>query len=254
MNKWIAFFLFIVAMAISSDCLAGMGTLTVTFKYKDNNGIEQPLSGAYVYLQDASRNAPMETFFVNARYILGPSTLSGVITRSVPEGSYYIRITKRNPQSGNTNKLGPPETMDYTWSQTIPIAISANATTNLGTKYAGFFSSSITITGTITYYINGVPLAGRYVRAQTEPCYTDGYNDNVNRCGPYKFPAQQRTDANGQFTIKLRDPGTYYIYHSTCLSDVGYEYTGNPCMGSYGGTVTVNSGETQTLNIVSSLP
>ncbi len=251
MNKWISFCLFIVAMAISSDGWAGMGTLTVTFKYKDNNGVEQPLSGAYVYLQDASRNAPMETFFVNARYILGPSFSSGVITGSVPEGSYYIRITKRNPQSGNTNKLGPPETMDYTWNQTIPITINANATTDLGTKYAGFFSSSITITGTVTNYSSGAPVAGRYVRAQTEPCYTDGYHGNVNRCGPFKFPAQQRTDENGRFTIKLRDPGTYYIYQSSCLSDTGNEYTGNPCMGWAGGTVTVNSGETQTLNIVS---
>jgi hypothetical protein len=238
-----------MVMAISSNGLAGgSGTLTVTFKYKDSSGVEQPLSSAYVYLQGASKKPPIEKYFVSTPYIYGPSSPSGLISAyDVPEGSYYIRITKRNPQSGNTNRLGPPEPLDYTWSQTTPITISANATTNLGIKYAD--ALPITVTGTITNY-SGVPVASRYVRAQTEPCYTDGYNNNVNHCGPVKFIALQRTDADGRFTIKLRDPGTYYIYQTSCLSDTGQQYTGNPCMGDYGGTVTVNSGETKTLNIV----
>jgi hypothetical protein len=248
MNKWIALCSFIIGMTISSNSLAGSGTLTVTFKYKDNNGVEQPLSSAYIYLHDASKKPPLEKYFVNTPYIFGPSYSNGWISASVPEGSYYIRITKRDPLSGNTNRLGPPEPTDYTWSQTTPITISANVTTDLGTKYAD--SLPITVTGAITNYYSGVPVAGLYVRAQTEPCYTDGYNNNINHCGPVKFLALQRTDAGGRFTIKLRYPGTYYIYDSSCLQDSGEPYAGNPCMGYYGGTVTVNSGETKTLNIV----
>ena len=253
MNKWIALCSLIIGMTISSSSLAiASGTLTVTFKYKDSGGFEQPLSGAYVYLHDASKKPPLEKYFVNTPYtyrlIYGPSPSSGVISVSVPEGSYYIRITKRDPLRGNTNKLGPPEPTDYTWNQTTPITISANATTNLGIKYAD--SLPITVTGVITYYASGAPVAGRYVRAQPEPCYTDGFNYNVNRCGPVKYLALQRTDADGRFTINLRDPGTYYIYESNCLYDKGRAYVGNPCMGWYGGTVTVNSGEAKTLNIV----
>ena len=249
MNKWIALCSFVIVMTISSNSLAGgSGTLTVTFKYKDNSGFEQPLSGAYIYLHEASKKPPLEKYFVNTPYIYGISSPTGFIGVIVPEGRYYIRITKRDPLSGNTNKLGPPEPTDYTWSQTTPITISANVTTNLGVIYAD--PLPITVTGVITSYFSGVPVAGRYVRAQTVPCYDDGYNDNVNQCGPVKFLALQRTGADGRFTIKLRDPGTYYIYQTNCLSNYGVEYTGNPCMGWYGGTVTVNSGETKTLNIV----
>jgi hypothetical protein len=247
MNKWIALCSFIIGMTISSNSLAvASGTLTVTFKYKDSSGFEQPLSGAYIYLQDGSKMPPVEKYFVNAPYIYGPSSPSGVISASVPEGSYYIRITKRDPLSGNTNKLGPPEPTDYTWNQTTPITISANVTTNLGIQYAD--SLPITVTGAITNS-SGAPVAGLYVRAQTVPCYTDGYNYNVNQCGPVKLLALQRTGADGRFTIKLRDPGTYYIYESSCLRNYGDTYSGNPCMGEYGGTMTVNSGETKTLNI-----
>jgi hypothetical protein len=249
MKIWIAFCSIIMVMALSSNSVAGSGTLTVTFKYKDSNGVEQPLSGAYVYLHDAAIKPPVEKYFVNTPYIFGPSSPSGVISAyTVPEGSYYIRINKRNPQSGNTNKLGPPEPTDYTWNQIAPITISANATTNLGTKYAD--ALPITLTGTITNYSSGVPVAGRYVRAQTEPCYADGYSNNINHCGPVKFLAFQRTGADGRYTIKLRDPGTYYIYHTNCLRDWGQEYVGNPCMGDYSGSVTVNSGETRAFNIV----
>jgi hypothetical protein len=248
MNKWIALCSFILGMTISSNSLAGSGTLTVTFKYKDSSGFEQPLSSAYVYLHDASKKPPVEKYFVNAPYIYGPSSLSGLISASVPEGSYYIRITRRDPLSGNTNRLGPPEPTDYTWIQTTPITISANVTTALGTIYAD--SLPITVTGVITSYSSGAPVAGLYVRAQPEPCITDGYNYNVNQCGPVKFLALERTGADGRFTINLRDPGTYYIYKSGCLYNKGQPYTGNPCMGDYAGTVTVNSGDTKTLNIV----
>ena len=248
MNKWIALCSFIIVMTISSNSLAGSGTLTVTFKYKDTNGVEQPLSGAYVYLHDASKKPPADKYYVSTPYIFGPSFSNGSISASVPEGSYFIRITKRDPQSGNQNRLGPPEPTDYTWTAFAPITISANVTTNLGIKYAD--ALPITVTGAITNYYSGVPVSGRYVRAQTEPCYDDGYNNNVNHCGPVKFLALQRTGSDGRFTIKLRDPGTYYIYETSCLNDSGETYFGNPCIGTYSGTVTVTSGETKTLNIV----
>jgi len=253
MKKWIALCSFIM-IAISSNSMAGgSGTLTGTLNYKDTNGVDQPLSGAYIYLHDASKKPPMEKYFVNTPYIYGPSFSNGSISASVPEGTYYIRITKRNPRSGNTNVLGPPEPMDYTWSQTTPITISPNATTDIGTQYADFFTLPITVTGTIKNLYTGAPVAGLYVRAQTEQCTMDGQNNNVNFCGPVKFLALQRTGADGRFTIELRDPGTYYIYESKCLSNSGqgsWYYTGNPCMGNQGGVVTVNPGETKIVNMV----
>lgn len=252
MNKWIALCSFIIVMTISSNSLAGgSGTLTVTCKYFDDNRVEQPLSGAYVYLHDESRKPHVDRVFNKPSYILGPSDLSGRITVSVPEGSYYIRITKRNPKNENTNTLGPPEPMDYTWSQTNTITIHANVTTDLGITYAGFFTSPISVTGTVTR-TTGDTAAGLYVRAQTEPCYTNGDNGKVNQCSPGKFIVWKRTDANGQYALALRDPGTYYIYVSTCLGQGGSMSSVSPCLGDYGGMVAVNLGETKILNIVTS--
>jgi len=250
MNKWIALCSFIIVMTISSNSLAGSGTLTVTGKYFDDNRVEQPLSGAYVYLHDGSRKPHADRVFNKPSYILGPSDSSGRITVSVPEGIYYIRITKRNPQNENTNTLGPPEPMDYTWSQTNTITIHANATTDLGIAYAGFFTAPISVTGTVTR-TTGDTAADLYVRAQTEPCYTNGENGNVNQCGPGKFMVWKRTDAKGQYALALRDPGTYYIYVSTCLGGQGGSMSSvSPCLGDYGGKVAVNLGETKILNIV----
>jgi hypothetical protein len=247
MNKWISFCLFVMAMAISSDCLAGTGTLTVTFEYKDNKGVEQPLTDAYVYLHDESKKPHVNGMFNKPSYILGPSDSSGRINATVPEGRYYIRITKRrNPQSGNANKFGPPEPMDYTWSQTNTITIRTNATTDLGIKYAGLFTAPITITGTVTS-TTGDPAEGLYVSAQTEPCYADGDNGDESQCGPVKILARKRTDADGQYTLALRDPGTYYVYVGTCLSGEVMPSGARSCVHDFGGKLTVQLGETQTL-------
>ncbi len=244
MNNRTLVYSLIMIMALFVSFADAAGNLTATVKYKDSNGVDQPLTGAYVYLQDASDLPPMEQYFINATVIAGPSNASGSINVSVPEGTYNVRITKRNPQSGNTNRLGPPEIMDSTWNQINTIRISTNQTTALGTIYADYYAP-IKVSGTVTR--SGAPMVGQYVRLQTEPCYTDGYNYNVNQCGPVKIT--QRTNTNGQYTIKLRNSGTYYVYLSSCLSDHGQQYTGNPCVGSYVGSLTVQRGEQSTFNI-----
>jgi hypothetical protein len=240
----------IASIIVSSLGLAeAAGTLNVTFKYLDNNGIEQPLKNAYVYLQNGSTIPPMEKFFKQPSYILGPSDSSGSISASAPEGTYYIRITRRNPES--VTPLGPPREGDYTWNQTDTITITTNATLNLGTKIATyFFTPPITISGTVKSPY-GVPLANRYVRAQPEPCIpADGYNGiPSNMCGRVKYIAKAVTDANGMYTLEMQDPGTYYMYAAPCLGDQHVQYQGNPCMGYSGGTVTVQAIDNKTVNI-----
>ena len=244
----------VLMMTLFSICLAeaGTGTLKTTFKYKEpTTGVIQNLNYGYIYLHNATKPPPMEKFFSKADYILGPSGADGAFTVSVPEGTYFIRITQRKVLVGGMRQYGPPEDGDYTWMQTIPITITAGATLDLGAKYAyPFTNSPITITGTVKTQ-NGAPLAGRYVRAQTEPCYEDGYNYNINQCGPVKFLALQPTDANGKFTLQLRDPGNYYIYTSPCITADYEQYTGNRCAYTAApGPVTVVRGDSKTVNMV----
>jgi hypothetical protein len=238
-----------MVMTISSNSLAGgSGTLTVTCKYFDGNRVEQPLAGAYVYLHDETKKPHADGVFNKPSHILGPSDLSGRITVSVPEGRYYIRITKRNTQNENRNKVGPPEPMDYTWSQPNPITIHANVTTDLGIAYAGFFTAPISVTGTVTRS-SGDPAADLDVRAYSEPCYTNGGDGDVNQCNTAKLITRKSTDANGQYTLTLRDAGTYYIYVNTCGRG-GSKSGVSPCVSEYGGMVSLNLGETKDLNIV----
>ncbi len=257
MKQWMAFVFFFAVLTVFSIGLAeAQGTLTVTFIYQDASGVAQPLSSAYVYLHDGSKSPPLEKYFTPADYILGPSDNSGRITASVPEGTYYVRITRRNSGIG---PLGPPEAGDYTWMQAnYTVTINTNTTTDLGTKYAYFFGSApVNISGTVKT-IEGASLAGRFVRVQTEPCIL-AYGGPVdqhpsNFCGPVKFLALQRTDANGQYTVRLRDAGTYYIYESQCLGDHHQDYIGNlQCVGTGTGPVTVQPGNT-TVNIIVPYP
>jgi len=249
MKKWGTLFsLFVLIAVIAAGVAEGAGTLKLTFKYKNSAGVEQPLSYAYVYLRNAANEPPMEKFFSPADYISPPSGANGQFTLTVPEGNYYVRVTRRNPLAARP--LGPPETGDYMWNQTKPITISANATTDLGTKYAWIFGSApIAISGTVKTP-SGVPLANRYVRLQTEQCIEGGPDNDPNYCGPEKHVAVQRTDASGNYTLFLRNPGTFYIYESPCLGDQHREYEGNPCEGVYGGSVTVIMGDNKTVNIV----
>jgi len=246
--------IFSVGLAKAAD-----GTLRVTFKYKDPaTGVEQNLNSGFIYLRDAAKPPPMEKFFSKAGFILGPANLwNGKYSYNIPAGQYYIRILQRKLVAGTPRPYGPPEAGDLTWFQTTPITITANATLDLGTKYALPFSSSqVTITGTVKSS-SGTPLEGRYVRAQTEPCVvplncTDtGCEQYGNECGPTKFPAQQTTDADGKYTLLLADSGTYYIYTSPCLM-AGHNqndqtrcwYTAAPA------AVTVITGDMVTVDIV----
>ncbi len=226
------------------------GTLTLKFQYVNSSGVATPLSFAYVYLHNSSESAPMEQYFSAADYIFGPSDSTGSITASVPAGSYYVRITRRNTSAFPPNPLGPPLNGDYTWRQTAPITISNNVITNLGTQNSTFFGSSITISGTITNVATGAPVPGIYVRAQTVQCILGNYTDYPNRCGPQKFAAVTPTDANGNYTLQLRTPGTYYLYASQCIGDRHQTYQANPCMGIENTTdpVIVNAGASVTVN------
>jgi hypothetical protein len=235
----------------------GAGTLSVTLRGKNASGVEVPLSYAYVYLRSAASEPPMEKFFSPADLILGPSGTNGTITAGgIPEGDYYVRITRRNPLGGAVRPLGPPEEGDYTWFQVRPITISTNQTTSLGTKVAwAFGSAQMSISGTVKNW-SGTPLAGRYVKATIVPCIEADYSSedpaewrDSNRCGPEKHMAVERTDASGNYTLFLRAPGTFYIYESTCLGDQHDQYSGNPCIGWGAGPITVSAGEHKTVDI-----
>ncbi len=238
-----------ITFMLSGNAAAADGTLRVTFKYK-NDGAEEALSSAYLYLQNGNQSPPMEKYFKNADYIFGPSDSSGRISASVPEGMYYMRLTKRSPLA-SPEPLGPPEAGDYTWTDYRLVNITAGTVTDLGTKYAFLFREDhIQITGTLTNS-NGEPLTNRYVKAQIEPCIeADGYYGIAsNSCGPVKFPAQQRTDAEGKYTLLLNEPGTYYIVVSTTLGDKHQRYQGNSSStGWYMGPITVEGGDKIVLN------
>lgn len=258
-----ALILICAALTIFSAGLAeaANGTLKVTFKYKDSaTGVEQNLNYGFIYLHDAARPAPMEKFFSKPDYILGgpASSINGKLTVSVPAGTYYVRLVQRKSLGGTTRPYGPPETGDLSWFQTTPVTITAGVTLDLGTKYASPFGSTITITGTIKN-ASGTPLPGRYVRAQTVPCYDDGVNNNINQCGPVKIMAQQPTDVNGTYTLELRDPGTYYLYtyssRNTTPGCGGFcappiVGTGYPTYSAVPQPITVQTGDRLTADIV----
>ena len=239
---------------------AGNGTLTFTLKYKDSAGTVTAVPSAFVYLHNAAKAPPMEKFYSKADQILSGSFGNGDYMVTVPEGTYFIRINQRAEPNKQTSSwsYGPPQTGDLTWMQTTPITIAAGQILRLGTLYMNPFDPTpIIISGTIKK-TTGVPAAGYYVRAQTEPCTTDGYNFDVNQCGPVKFLSMP-TDVNGNYSLVLRDSGTYYLYATNCFSDQpgcsGYCDPG--CIGTaypgYGGgtmqPVTVQSGDRTTANI-----
>ena len=233
---------------------AETGTLKYSIVYQDPaTGAVTSLTNAFVYLHDASKPPPMEKFLSKADYINRNYIGNGSYADpNVPVGTWYIRITQRKDVNKPTYWTGPPLAGDYTWVQTAPIKIVAGQTLDLGTLYAYTFGNSTTIAGTVTN-VSGVPLSGYYVRAQTEPCFTDGSPGGyINQCGPAKFLSMP-TDTSGQYSLNLRDPGTYYIYTSTCFpySPGCSGYCAPACMGTGNpAPVTVQKGESKTLNIV----
>ncbi len=262
MKQWLTHVSFcLLAVALFVGSAEAAGSLTVTFK--DKNG--SPLAYAYVYLRSAVNEPPMEKYFSPADLVSAPSPSSGVITVSnIPEGDYYVRITRRNPLSSRW--IGPPEIGDYTWNQAKPITIRTNQITNLGTKVAWTFGSTpVSISGKVTQSGSGNPLVGRYVRLQIGECIEGDYTGYDGGWGePWTDPnycngrsagkklAYQRTDANGNYAIFLRDPGPpgtqYYLYESICLGDQHQDYTGNPCIGYGTGPFTINAGEQKIVN------
>jgi hypothetical protein len=258
--KFLTFLLVAIAMLSMiavSPAEAAVGSLSYTFKYKNPaTGIDQNLSRSWVYLRSTANPPPMEKYFSRADHILWGSFGNGTYRiTNIPEGTYYIRITERKFRTGDEYWLGPPEEGDYTWFQTMPITITANQELQLGTLYAlPFAASPITITGTVKD-INGVPLANQYVRAQTEPCLGGDadHPDEPNQCGPVKKMALQRTDAQGRYTMELREPGTYYFYATGTLYQGpynGYSYPGTGAPGPIAvAAYTVTVGETKTVDI-----
>ena len=244
-------FILVAGLLAGGAAEAANGTLRVTFKYKNNSGVEQALPAAYLYLQDGTTTPPLEKFYRSAEYIFGPSDSLGRFNATVPEGTYYIRLTKRNPTSGNTSPLGPPEGGDFTWTNYQQITVAANTVTDLGTQYATLFDQPITVTGIVVDRSTGAPMPGRYVRAQPEPCIEADYSSenpaewvDSNMCGQVKYMAQQKTDAEGRYTLLLKEPGTYYIVTSRKLGDHHRQYIGNrDSTGLSVGPITVNHGD-----------
>lgn len=255
------------------------GTLTATFIY---NGT--PLSGAYVYLHTYPQGTMIEEkYFRPAQYILGPSDANGNFSVSVPDGEYRVMLMRK------ASVYGPPVAGDYIWRYDGYITVAGGATVNLGTVNAQVFSGPITVKGTVTncvwtsdsagaYCTPGTPLADWFVFATKTPCqpnpnYTDtpdltSTGSNNPRypeyyCYPYaKYPAAAPTGANGDYTIHLRNPGTYYIYAVENPGQRGYGrhmYLGpapcGPITSSYSGgapyqnnPLTVTSGGTYNMS------
>ncbi len=209
-------FIVLVMLALATVLFAGTamanGTITATFIY-NGSGINQPLAGAYVYLHAYPQGAPiMEKYFRAAQYILGPSDANGNISVSVPEGIYHIRITRRAPLSAiptQAQAYGPPRSGDYTWhmaGSSSTITVAAGSAINLGTVYAQVFNSApIAISGQV---FSNCPTCPFFVMATTTLIHPGVYYPQPG----IKYPAEAPTDSNGNYTIILRNPGTYYIY------------------------------------------
>jgi hypothetical protein len=231
---------------------ASNGTLALTFKYKDAGGSEMPLANAYIYLRSGASVPPMEKHYSRPDLIFGPTNSAGFISINVPAKSYFIRVTRRNDP--NQSPYGPPVPGDYSWTPILPITINPGAVTNLGTQYAGLFINQEIIISGIIYDRFGLPMPGRYVRAQTTPCIIGGEHNEPNYCGPVKLAARQRTDADGRYTLRIREPGVYYIITSRGLGDNGRYYLsgwgGNPNTTGHGiGPLNIKAGDRITRDI-----
>ena len=218
---------FMFALLLSTGAAMANGTITATILY---NG--QPLQGAYLYL---NHSATWEMYFQSGS-IYGPSNSNGIISASVPEGTYYVRITKRGTSSPWSTYLGPPNAGDYDWVETDPptITLTTSGTVNLGTVNTALYAQHSTISGAITF--PGMkPAADVFVKATTVQC------TQSNQCGPNVYPAW--TDSNGNYTITV-PPGTYYVYATKNAGPLTYSEV--PGGAPYNGPVTVTSGQNLT--------
>ncbi|MDA8327330.1 MAG: carboxypeptidase-like regulatory domain-containing protein [Nitrospiraceae bacterium] len=232
MKKRLSVLIVLISAAVfSAGTAMANGTITATFLY-NGSGVDQPLDHAYVYLHayPPAGSAIMGKYFRNAQYVLGPSDANGAVSVSVPEGTYKIMMTRRAPLTAaptQSQAYGPPRSGDYTWhlsGSASSVTVTANSVVNLGVVYATIFGGDqpITVSGTVTG-ASGKVLAGWAVKATTVPCKSSTESGYSNRgCGNIQYVAPQLTDANGNYAIRLRNPGTYYIYASPTY----YKYGG----------------------------
>ena len=220
MKKWLVVFIgFAFAAVLPAGSAGANGTLTATVLY---NG--QPVQNAYVYLQSASQLAPRQQYYESAAYILGPSDATGHISVSVPEGTWYVRITKR---ASFSTSLGPPFPGDYSWYYAGTKTITTNSVVSLGNVPVTIYTQSVavSISGTVKG-ASGKVLSGWAVKASTAPCESGNwaYAHSFNECGSVKYPAF--TDSNGNYTITIPNTGTYYVYASPNLNFANTNYPG----------------------------
>ncbi len=207
--------LMLAAVLFAGSAMAD-GTLTATFLYKDPGGAIHPLDNAYVYLHvyPPSGSPIMEKYFRNAQYVLGPSDANGNFSVSVPNGVYRVFIRRSPLAATSTNEYGPPSRGDLIWySAGSTINVTTGSLIGLGAVYATVFApqtASISISGKVTNS-SGTPQTGWFVMATTAPCQV-GAGGQVGGCPGMKYPARELTDSNGNYTINLGNPGTYYVY------------------------------------------
>lgn len=206
-----------VCLAVLLSAVGAMagGTLTATFIYNGGAG-DQPLSGAYAYLHVYPQGSPiMEKYFRKAQYILGPSDANGNFLVSVPDGTYRVMLIRRAPLGSTpASAYGPPKVGDYIWfDYGAPVTVASGSTTALGSVYASIFGqggAAATISGTVTE--GGDPKAGWFVVASSAPFVPGYWYWSLPAQTGIKYPAPALTDQNGNYTINLSSPGTYFLY------------------------------------------
>ncbi|MDA8171443.1 MAG: hypothetical protein M0Z48_06400 [Nitrospiraceae bacterium] len=218
MRKWFSIIIALMfALVFSAGAAMANGTITATVLH---NG--QPLQYACIYLQSNNQLPPMEQYYRNAVYTSAASNVNGYVSISVPAGTYYVRIIRRVT---SVSWQSPPFSGDYTWFYPGSITVTTNGVVNLGTVNTTVYGQDVTISGTVKG-ASGKVLAGWAVKATTAPCESGNwsYAHSFNECGPARYPAF--TDASGNYTITLKNTGTYYVYASPNLNFSNTSYPG----------------------------
>ena len=75
-HSLLATIIFALVTLAATGTAEANGTLRVTFKFFDTNGIAQPLPYTYLYLRDSSPPPSIEKHFTPADYIFDPANSS----------------------------------------------------------------------------------------------------------------------------------------------------------------------------------